>query len=377
MRRARRIATVVGAALACHGLTAAAQVVPDKLVFRGDSAVIDSLRRAEYPYVFPIWGEKVQRLGITLPLPAGLGINYLWQESDLEIEGLSVGFNGGTMVDMGEVIQFNSAVSEARGVNVRPDLWLLPFLNVYGIVAVAQTSTAIEAGLWLPDTTNTWEEVTTFSSKADFDVQTLGFGITPTLGVGGGWVALDMNFAWSDVDALDKPAFSFVFGPRIGKTFKVGPPGRTVAAWVGGFRLSIGSETSGSLDLAELIPVDELQGAVDQGLVRVADGQEAVDAWWNALPPSEQLNPANKARYEAANRALDRAGTFLTGLDGALSNAGSATVQYSLAKSQAQEWNFIAGAQFQWNEHFMLRGEYGFLGSRRQFIGGLQYRFGL
>ena len=40
-------------------------------------------------------------------------------------------------------------------------------------------------------------------------------------------------------------------------------------------------------------------------------------------------------------------------------------------------WNFIIGAQFQLNKHFMWRAEYGFLGSRQQFMTGLQYRFGL
>ena len=40
-------------------------------------------------------------------------------------------------------------------------------------------------------------------------------------------------------------------------------------------------------------------------------------------------------------------------------------------------WNFILGTQYQLNKHFMLRGEVGFLGSRQQFIGGIQYRFGL
>jgi hypothetical protein len=35
------------------------------------------------------------------------------------------------------------------------------------------------------------------------------------------------------------------------------------------------------------------------------------------------------------------------------------------------------GAQYQYNKHFMLRAEYGFLGSRKQFLTSLQYRFGL
>ena len=38
---------------------------------------------------------------------------------------------------------------------------------------------------------------------------------------------------------------------------------------------------------------------------------------------------------------------------------------------------FELGGQFQLNRHWMVRAEYGFLASRQQFIGGLQYRFGL
>lgn len=61
----------------------------------------------------------------------------------------------------------------------------------------------------------------------------------------------------------------------------------------------------------------------------------------------------------------------------ALKDEQKATVQYSLDKTLKNKWNFIVGTQFQINRHFMIRAEYGFLGSRQQFIGGLQYRFGL
>jgi hypothetical protein len=75
--------------------------------------------------------------------------------------------------------------------------------------------------------------------------------------------------------------------------------------------------------------------------------------------------------------SLDKAGNALTALDGALNDGKDATVQYSLQKKLKDKWNFIVGTQFQINRHLMLRAEYGFLGSRQQFIGGLQYRFGL
>ena len=185
---------------------ALSQVHPNKLVSKRDSLFADSLKRTEYPYAFPIWGDKVQERGIQLPLPEGLGVNYIWQESDIVINSLSVGFNNKPMVDLGEVIRFDDAVASLSGVNIRPDLWILPFLNVYLIFAKSKTSTSIDAGVWLPDTSNTWNEITRFSTTANFDVTTFGFGMTPTMGIGGGWLALDMNFSWSDISALSKPA---------------------------------------------------------------------------------------------------------------------------------------------------------------------------
>ena len=62
--------------------------------------------------------------------------------------------------------------------------------------------------------------MTAFSSKAEFDATSVGFGLTPTMGISGAWLALDMNCVWTDVSALDKPVFTFVFGPRLGKTIK-------------------------------------------------------------------------------------------------------------------------------------------------------------
>jgi hypothetical protein len=64
------------------------------------------------------------------------------QESALIISDLMVGFNNGPMYDMDEIVRFDDAIATANAINVRPDFWLFPFLNVYGIISVAKTSTA-------------------------------------------------------------------------------------------------------------------------------------------------------------------------------------------------------------------------------------------
>lgn len=354
-----------------------AQVYTNKVVGEKNEELIDSLKSAEYPYSLPILGAKATAAGYDLPYSAGAGLNFFWQESDLIIEDLLVGFNYGPMHDISEIVRINNATATAAGANIRADIWLLPFLNVYGLLTKARSSTEINAGLWLPDADNVWNEVTAFSSKAEFDATGVGFGVTPTMGVAGGWLALDMNMTWQSISALDKPVVTFVFGPRMGKTFKFKNPQSNISFWVGGFRFHLKSETSGSLPLNEVIPIDGLQAKVDEGMENVAESQIAVDDWWNGLTPLEQANPVNQAKYETANRALDAAGNLLVGIDGALNDDQTATVQYSLNKRPKDMWNFVVGSQYQINKHFMLRAEAGFLGSRTQFIGMLQYRFGL
>jgi hypothetical protein len=109
----------------------------------------------------------------------------------------------------------------------------------------------------------------------------------------------------------------------------------------------------------------------------VDNAQQQVDAWWAGLSGTEQNNPVNEAKYNRANAALERAGQILASAENAVNTIGNSTVQYSMDKRPKDKWNFIIGSQFQLNKHIMLRAEYGFLGSRTQFMTGIQYRFGL
>ena len=353
------------------------QVFSDKVVGKKNAALADSLKVEKYPYSLPIWGAKVTAKGYDLPYSAGVGVNYFQQESALLISNLYVGFNGSPMVNLDEIVRFNDAKSTAGALTIRPDIWLFPFLNVYGILGKAKTSTEINAGVFLPDSANIWSEVTSFTTIANFDATSFGLGLTPTIGIAGGWLALDMNCVWTDISALDKPVFTFVFDPRAGKTFRFKKPERNINVWVGAMRVQFSSGTSGSLSLSEIMPTDSLQLKVNKGLDNVSEKSAQVESWWGGLTPVEQKNPLNIAKYETANRALTTASEVLTSIDGALNDGQTATVQYSLEKTLKDKWNFLIGSQFQFSKHLMIRAEVGFLGSRTQVMGGIQYRFGL
>src|SRR5678809_1375715 len=172
--------------LACtfFAISMYAQYTTDKVLGPKNQSLADSLKKSEYPYLFPLWGKKVVAKGFNIPKSGGLSAQYLYQQSDIVIENLSVGFNHGPLYPLDEIIRFNSAVATTNGVNVRPDLWVLPFLNVYGILAQSKTSTAIDAGVWLPDSSG-WKQITSLKTKASFDATTFGFGLTPTVGIRG------------------------------------------------------------------------------------------------------------------------------------------------------------------------------------------------
>src|SRR5262245_48918024 len=120
------------------------QVYSNKVVGEKHADLRDSLKEAEYPYALPIWGQKATEKGFDLPYSAGLSVQYLWQKSDLTIDNLQIGFNDGPMVNLDEIIRFNSAEAETQGINFRPDFWLFPFLNVYGILAQSNSSTTVD-----------------------------------------------------------------------------------------------------------------------------------------------------------------------------------------------------------------------------------------
>ena len=351
------------------------QVYSDRVVDEERIAELDSIADQPYPYLLPIWGKKVMEKGFDIPHSAGLGVNFVTQESDILVQNLMVGFNNGELIQLDDFVRFPSAVSDARVINIRPDFWLFPFLNVYGVFARADTSTAIDAVITLPNQDG-FEDIFDFSTKVEFEGATTGFGLTPTIGIAGGWLAIDMNFTWSDINELDDPVFTFVLGPRIGKSFHIGKKEGSLAVWVGAFRVDIKNDTSGSLPFDEIFDFDgSLQQKIDDGMQAVVTKQQELDDWFNALSPPQQI--VNRPKYEASTAILGAANNFLSRLEEAGQRIAESSVQYAIDKRQKELWNMVVGAQYQVSKNFMFRAEYGFLGSRTQFIGGLQYRFRL
>ena len=175
--------------LACWMLAAAAQY--SDLDLGLTPAMRDSLLK-EYDNVFPILGRKALEHGVRLQAHLGINLNYFAASQGIAISNLGLAVNDGDWVDMSDVIKFDATTSDVENVNARVDLWVLPFLNLYGMGGYTWASTAVEISAPVA-----------FTSRAE--MEDLYGGLTAAGGLQGFWFAFDTNWSWSDLDILEDP----------------------------------------------------------------------------------------------------------------------------------------------------------------------------
>src|SRR5918993_222400 len=131
--------------LACYYSNTYAQYATHELS-KKQQEYTDSLKKIDYDHIFPILGKKAYKMGFDIPYPAGIMANYFYAKQGLIIENLQLGLQSNnqdiplTPVD---IVEFGENTVAANSYNVRPDLWILPFLNVYGVFGVGNSTTIV------------------------------------------------------------------------------------------------------------------------------------------------------------------------------------------------------------------------------------------
>jgi hypothetical protein len=285
----------------------------------------------KWPYVFPLWGEKLAERGLQFPLPFGIGLNYAFIDQPIEISRIAVGVNDSEMTDLSDLIVFDELNSRVHALNLRVDLWVLPFLNVYGMGNYAiDSKTSVSVA-----------EPFSFDAGATQSGYGGGFGFTLAGGVWGFFGTLDLNWTWNKLQKLDLPVGTFLFTPRIGKNFGT-LGGIEWIFWVGAMRQVIESETRGEIRLSDAVGGD-------------GSFQDKLAAWYEGLPP---------ARQAVARALVER-----------VQAADDPVIHYDLDKAVAYPWNFLIGTEIGLTRAWRIRAEVGFI-QRTQVIIGLNYRFG-
>lgn len=295
----------------------------------------DSLTTVEYPYVFPLFGEDLVRKGFELPLPLGINITYYQHTLDVIVDQVALGLGENQLVPLG-FVEFDNVVNKARTVNARLDLWLLPFLNIYGVVGYAESDAKVILSAPFP-----------FETAVDFNGWDYGGGAVVAFGIQGFWATANGNLAWTDMKDYKSPIRATVLSFRLGRTLHF-IKDRDFQIWLGAMYQDPESEVAGQFLLSDVI-TEELAGQFEDYYL---------SSWYNALTPEEQQ--------------------FVDAFVQTMMQASADTrLDYEVVQNPEQVWNMIAGAQLELSRRWSLEAEAGLLGSRTSFMMNLNYRLPL
>lgn len=293
----------------------------------------DSLKKIEYNHIFPILGKKAYKKGIDVPLPFGIMPAYFYQRQQYEISNIQIGIDGSDLVDISG-IQFGVIEGQTHAFTVRPDIWIFPFWNVYGLVGYGTTATSVEV---IKPSIQTIQH---------FNGVNFGLGTTLAGAIGPVFITADANFNWVQFEELTKPVPAINLSMRVGHTFTFDErPYRNVGVWVGPFYQNVQNDTEGEMSLSQIFGDKENEIRAN------------IQDWYDGLSAAEQK--AMEGVYDKIVNEIDK----------------DHTVHYKLDKEVSQYWNMVVGIQYQHNKSWQFRTELGTFGKRTQFLLTVNYRF--
>jgi len=188
----------------------------------------------ELPFLKGIVGDR------ELPRPVGLNVDYYKMTQGYAIDDLS--FDLGVPIEFPDV-SLIGVKNEIDYVDIKGDVWLLPFLNVFGVLGDLHGKTDVNlGGLGIP-----------LLGEVSISYDGLVYGGGMVLAGGGDrWFAtVAATFTKSELKGdFDSSVESVAIQPRIGFS------GGRVQYWVGGFSLSADESHAGNIDLPVLGAVE-------------------------------------------------------------------------------------------------------------------------
>ncbi|MDZ4031890.1 hypothetical protein U0868_10025 [Kluyvera ascorbata] len=284
--------------------------------------------------VLPFLGDEARKRGYELPLPFGLNINYMNIRQNIDVD--SINFNGlslkGHSLDNAFKINVGNTRERSKTETVKLDAWLLPFMNVYGLVGYTDGHSVSQIGVdvlgphghSIPLAPKYKNQLQNLAFQLDFKGTTYGVGTTLVGGIGNWFTAFDANYTQTRFDILDGSIDAFTISPRIGYRFNTPGndtlhlPSGKLNLWVGSMYQDVQQEFKGSLsDLT-------MPSAALQDMVNLA-------------------NKDNKGRFDVKQHL-------------------------------SSPWNVLVGAQYELTRNFNVTTEIGFADRNSFFVAG-EYRF--
>jgi hypothetical protein len=211
----------------------------------------------------PVCGEKRRKEGMDIALPFGTGANFFYYNqyytaNDLQLVNDTIGIKA-----VGVANVQNSTSSEIR-VTFRPDIWVLPFLNVYGIIGYtrSQTSPDFEVPqVTIKDIPNLGDLVIDSVVRINDDLiyygPTYGGGVTISSGYKSFFFVLDYHYVFTKPKDLQDKLESHNISGKVGVLLGNNKKKIKGSIWAGTMFIEDNHSFTGEVDVKDILPALE------------------------------------------------------------------------------------------------------------------------
>ncbi len=189
-----------------------------------------------------------------LPNPMGIGATLYYQQQKYDLKNLVVTIP----MPLGDINAFQVAgvnptdlknlpidnwIYEA---NLKLDLWVLPFLNVFGLLGYIEGETEVRFPL------SVYRQVGFNQLVIDYDGPVYGAGATLVGGYKSAFASLTAVYTYANPSTMDSTVKSLVLMPRIGVNMASITSGVDLTAWLGAMYQEVDERDKGDLAIPVL-----------------------------------------------------------------------------------------------------------------------------
>ncbi|EJL6308366.1 TonB-dependent receptor [Vibrio cholerae] len=203
-------------------------------------------------FSLPIWKEKAEALGYELPKPIGFNLSYMTMEQGINVDSIAIQGLGKLPLQL----QADPGRQYTEVLTLRADVWLFPFLNLYGLVGKLDGYSTTDVNMKFLGAQHT---INNF--RLDLDGYTTGVGGVLVVGYQNWFALVDASLTESRLTVIDGSIEAIVISPRIGYDFH--RHGHPLRLWVGAMYQDVEQTLQGSLSdlglpgsLTALLPKD-------------------------------------------------------------------------------------------------------------------------
>ena len=205
--------------------------------------------------LFPLGKEWFVENDIDLPLPFGVSGFFAYMSRGIDISDVEVAFLDESKQSINDFAAFElqnqSLVSAAK-----LDMWLFPFVNVYGLLGNVNTNASLDATITIDRVVLPGPPIIVpINQTSTINGLYYGIGTTAVAGHKNWFVLGDANYGYSNLDESQGHIDFWMFSGRSGLQSRIGE--NQLRTWIGGMylasnrtlRLNVENETLGLIDI--------------------------------------------------------------------------------------------------------------------------------